>query len=591
MKRTSFFRKLFAFIAIPALLIMVLIQSVFYLRSKSLIEHSFHDYVSESASHYSSDLQGFISKKAEVLSTFAAAWSNGLPDTAEIYRQLVNVTETDPLLDDLFFAYPTKQFVDGAKWVADADYDPTSRAWYTQAAENRGLAISSIYLRSIDDVPVVSLSYPVYVEGSLAGVLGLDLPLSEMAEIIKRVNFYETGSAFLLNREGNFIVHPEFGLEHSIHSGDAAKYSMLSASLESNEKQFLKFSLAGTETYFLTMPFPSADWHLVLTVPEHEVLASIVTLRNLGMLITAIGLALVVLLTFASVSYIRKPIKSMIFLLKEIAEGNLTHRIAIDRTDEFGSLQQSLAQMNEKLHEIVAELNSAIVLINTGSDEISVASQQLSDGANQQADSVEQISSSMEEIAAQIEHNADNASQTNCIISNSIDEGAKKVSSASKESLENVRAISDRIAVVSEIAHQTNILALNAAVEAARAGEYGRGFAVVASEVRRLAEQSQAAAEEIVAMAGKGLEATEKTAIYLHELIEEIRKTSSLIKEIAVASNEQRLGAEQINSAINNLNVFTQQTASQSEELAANAEELSKQNIQLKAIINYFEVA
>lgn len=569
---------------------MAAIVSIFYFRSRIVVERNFNTYISTSAARYSIELEGFIKQAAGVLKTLSSAWGAGLPDTVSLYNQLIEVTENGEYVDDVFFAYPNRVYLDGTRFVPDASYDPTSRTWYRQAVENRGLAVSPIYLRITDNALVISLSYPVYVGGELAGVLGLDLQLKAVAEMIAHANFYESGTAFLLSREGNFIVHPEFGLDQNIHSGPGAKYAELANCFTTCENQSLEFSVDGVMTKFFVVPFPAAEWFIVLTIPEHEVLASITTLRNWGIGITALGLLISILLALPSMRYVRTPITQISLLLKKCSAGDLTQRITVNRRDEFGLLQQSLATMQEKLQEIVSELSHTIGVIDTDSDIIRNASQFLSDGANRQAAALEEISSSMEEVVAQIEHNTDNALQTDRIITHSINQGAEKVSEASRESLENVRVITEKIAVVTEIANQTNILALNAAVEAARAGESGRGFAVVAGEVRRLAEQSQETAQDIVAMASKSLATTEKASLFINELIEAIRKTTSLIQEIVSASKEQRIGVQQVNSAILALNNFSQQSASQSEELTANAEELSRQGRQLVKIIDYFDI-
>ncbi|HEX3007193.1 MAG TPA: methyl-accepting chemotaxis protein, partial [Bacteroidales bacterium] len=130
--------------------------------------------------------------------------------------------------------------------------------------------------------------------------------------------------------------------------------------------------------------------------------------------------------------------------------------------------------------------------------------------------------------------------------------------------------------------------ALNAAVEAARAGEHGRGFAVVAGEVRKLAERSKIAADEIVGIASKSVELVEGAGLKLNEMLPEVNKTSKLVQEIAAASMEQSNGSGQVNSAIQQLNDVTQQNAAASEELATSAEELASQADQMKEMIMYF---
>src|SRR5690606_5756879 len=153
-----------------------------------------------------------------------------------------------------------------------------------------------------------------------------------------------------------------------------------------------------------------------------------------------------------------------------------------------------------------------------------------------------------------------------------------------------MKNIAEKISIIDDIAYQTNLLALNAAIEAARAGDQGRGFAVVAAEVRKLAERSQAAAQEIGAVASSSVELAENAGRVLSRIVPSIRKAADLVQEIAAGSNEQSAGADQINDAMTQLNEITQQNASASEELSATAEEMSAQAHQLQKLMEFFKL-
>ncbi|HZU65139.1 MAG TPA: MCP four helix bundle domain-containing protein, partial [Novosphingobium sp.] len=204
-------------------------------------------------------------------------------------------------------------------------------------------------------------------------------------------------------------------------------------------------------------------------------------------------------------------------IISQIAEGDLTLRIAT-REGDTTSLLAAARDMVARLQQVIGDALVAAGNVASGAQQMAAGSETLSQGATEQAAATEEASSSVEEMAGNIKQNADNAAQTEKIARQSAKD-ADMSGTAVRKAVDAMQVIATKISVVQEIARQTDLLALNAAVEAARAGEHGRGFAVVASEVRKLAERSQVAAQEIGEVAGSSVELAEKAGKLLDEIV------------------------------------------------------------------------
>lgn len=260
-----------------------------------------------------------------------------------------------------------------------------------------------------------------------------------------------------------------------------------------------------------------------------------------------------------------------------------------ERMDEPGRLYASAVSLHENLRNLVVVLNENTNLLKESSTLVAQAAMNIDNSVSAEATAAEEASSAMEQMAANIEQNTDRSRESE-IISRQAVAILSELEESGKDSVEAVRAISERIDVVNEIASQTNILALNAAVEAARAGEQGRGFAVVAAEVRKLAERSAVAAGEIVSLSQRAREKNELSGELLEKISPEVQKTSNLAKEVAVASAEQKIGADQVNSAVQSLSQYSQQNAIASDDLSNSAQLLAEQADKLSETIRIFKL-
>ncbi|MBI1386840.1 MAG: HAMP domain-containing protein [bacterium] len=309
-------------------------------------------------------------------------------------------------------------------------------------------------------------------------------------------------------------------------------------------------------------------------------------------ILLASGLAAVVLgalISFLISRAITLPIRKALTFVEAVADGDLTKSIELNQNDEIGVMVKKLNAMSMNLREIILGVQQSVDQVASSAEELSATSQTLANAATEQAANLEETSASIEQLTSSIEENSAHSERTRKVATEAASK-SETGGAAVKETVKSMKQIAEKISIIDDIADQTNLLALNAAIEAARAGEMGKGFAVVAVEVRKLAERSQEAARDIIALSKNSVKQAEEAGRMIEETSPAILEAANLVEEIANNCAEQANASSQIRTAVEQLDMATQQNSASSEESASASEELAAQSQIVQELLSRFKV-
>lgn len=483
--------------------------------------------------------------------------------------------------------------------TTDDDYDNNYYRTRKSKIQNVTNPYYDLVTPEFKDVLMISMITPFVENDNFLGLIGIDLSLVKVQEIVKRITPFSSSTAYLVAPNNKLVSHTDTSFFNEdileIDKSNEDKYKAALEKISGNESySFVKTdSASGERIYVSFAPITLAQdgkvWALVTETPLNKLTAESDKLFLLTILVGLAGLVILLIIVFSIIKYLVDKLVEVIQLSDEISRGDLRKRISIASSDELGLLAKSINFQADKLKEMMQSISSGSDQINEASRKISDFSVEISEGAINQASSAEEIMASVEEMGANIHSNSENAKTTESISLKAL-EGIKKGSKSANQTLAFINEISSKIGIIGEISRQTNILALNAAIEAARAGQYGKGFTVVANEVKKLAERAQEAATEINLISEKGLQLSRIAESELINLVPDVERTANLVKQITNASTEQSFGTDQIQNAVQSLNNIAQTNAHLSEELNRNALHLSKEAKSLQKHIDYFKI-
>lgn len=444
---------------------------------------------------------------------------------------------------------------------------------------------------------MTSICVPMYNEmGKFTGLAGVDIDLEKLRQYAKPAESLKNSYSVIISNGGTIIIHPD--TSYSGKKIDDLIVSNRNFSLQDSIKKGISFSTIkeiNDKSYYvsfapISLSNKTNPWSMALIVPLGSIKASSNKAFILSLIIAIVGILLLLLITYKLTDFLAKPLDESIQYAKKLGSGDLTASISIEKQDELGQLAKALEIMAESLRVMVKEISFGSGNLQKTSKSLSGSSKQLLSASYHQYDSSEKVSKSILSMLEHIQQNTDISHQAETVSK----EAQKKIKQSVRMSIKAVSSmhiISEKISMINDIALQTNILALNAAVEAARAGEHGRGFSVVAQEVRKLAELSKNAADEITTLLQQAELDAEASGNMLDQTIPDIEKNSKLINTILSSNIAQNLSVEEINKAVEKLNEITRQNNNAAKKMAVFSEEIEEQADRLNQLLKKFQIS
>ena len=601
----------------------------------------YNDYLQRNAIR--EDLESYLREMGDVTSSNIQNWLGGrlllVEQTAQTLArdhspETVSALLEQPALTSTFsFTYLGQQdgvFTMRPDSPMPAGYDPRSRPWYKDAVAAGGLTLTEPYVDAATQELIITAATPVKAAGNTLGVVGGDLSLKTLVQIINSLDFSGMGYAFLVSGDGKILVHPD---KEQVMKTLSEVYPQNTPKIATG---FSEAELHGHTRILAFTPIkglPSVTWYLALSIDKDKAYAMLSKFRVSAIAAALISIVAILVLLGLLIRLLMQPLHLMGRAMQDIAqgEGDLTKRLAVTSRDEFGVLGDAFNQFVERIHRSIREvagtahkLHDVSQLVVNASNSSMANSDEQSNRTNSVAAAINELGAAAQEIArnaadashhaSDANHQAEDGKQVVEQTIRAMNELSEKISA----SCANIEALNSRtvnigqiLEVIKGISEQTNLLALNAAIEAARAGEAGRGFAVVADEVRNLAHRAQESAQQIQKMieelqigAQEAVSTMTESQRYSLESVEianragerlssvtgRIAKIDGMNQSVATATEEQTAVVDSLNMDITEINTLNQEGVENLQATLRACGELETQAGRLRQLVDSFKI-
>lgn len=549
------------------------------------------------------------------------------------------------------------------RWKTPEGYDARTRPWYKEVKEapKGQVTLTEPYLDLETKIPVITAASSLYSkEGKLVACLAVDIKLDEIQEYVLGRRIFGQGTGIMLSKSGLVAVHSnkDFALKTNLATGNEFPEALhsLARRMVAGETGMMDYTFEGQDRRVFFAPV-GRGFFLGIFFPVSFIQGVISSLTGILLIISAIALVVTGAFIFVILRALSRSLSNMTAVTARLGQGDLTSLFDDRGRDELSRISRSLNAMVGSVSNVLVQIHQEAGMTSQQAETLAALSEETLASMEEVAASVERVNSvvggaaaaieetnaSISEIATSAQSSAqsstDGAAQSSAVAQDTTNavSGIDKVVQGMKEAERNseqtkerikelaqdVNAISGFVNTITSIADQTNLLALNAAIEAARAGEAGRGFAVVAEEVRKLAEESGQAAQQVNKListlqrhSSDSLTATDQTVSLIVNVVKEAeiaeeglrgaldstQKLSEVIQNIAAVSEEQAASSEEISNAMRDvanangeivsststIHTSTQETTKAAESIATSAQSMAETAEKLQRLIGTF---